>query len=376
MESTTEAPVPLRVRLRFGRAAVQVVADEVGADVLHIKGNAADSSLRPDEASGTDVDILVRPAHVARSTARCAPVDGASTARSSTALRSVTRRPTCTTRGATSICTGGSPASAPRPRSRSSGCGPTAQAVDFAGVACRVPSIAAQATLLVLNAARGARSGADLALSWTDASLDHRAAVEELVDALDAHVAFAAATGDLERYRGERDYRLWKVVSEGGTRSEEWWARVRSAPSLGEALRIAARAPLVNVEHLSIELGRAPTRREVAAAFFARPRRMIAEAWSAVRRRGGRDDSSGPAPGVAVVEEGDAVYVARLPDGPIAVLDGVAALIWTEACAGDRETVAARVAAALEPPAEDIDRAVDEFVAGLVDRGLLRCTTD
>lgn len=81
------------------------------------------------------------------------------------------------------------------------------------------------------------------------------------------------------------------------------------------------------------------------------------------------------APGVAVVEEPDAVYVARLPDGPIAVLDGVAAVIWAEATSGDRETIAARVASALEPPAEDIDQAVDEFVDGLLGHGLL-VTTD
>ena len=142
------------------------------------------------------------------------------------------------------------------------------QPVDFAGVTCRVPNLAAQATLLVLNAARGGADGADLALSWTDAAPDLREAVEALVDELDAHVAFAAATGDLERYRGDPDYRLWKVVSEGGMRSAEWWARIRSARSLGEALLTAARAPLVNVEHLSIELGRAPTRREVVAAFL------------------------------------------------------------------------------------------------------------
>ena len=152
------------------------------------------------------------------------------------------------------------------------------QMADFAGIEGCVPGLAAQATLLVLNAARGARSGADLALSWTEASAEHRIEVERLVDDLDAHVAFAAATGDLELYREERDYRLWKVLSEGGTRSEEWWARVRSAPSIGEAVRIAARAPLVNVEHLAIKLGRAPTRWEVVAAFFARPLRAAVEA--------------------------------------------------------------------------------------------------
>jgi len=58
-----EVAVPLDVRLHFGRAAVQVVADRIGAAVLHIKGDAVDPSLRPPNV-GTDVDILVRPADV------------------------------------------------------------------------------------------------------------------------------------------------------------------------------------------------------------------------------------------------------------------------------------------------------------------------
>src|SRR5687768_8109198 len=60
-----EVAVPLEVRLRFGRAAVQVVADRIDAAVLHIKGDAVDPSLRPTHV-GTDVDILVRPADVSR----------------------------------------------------------------------------------------------------------------------------------------------------------------------------------------------------------------------------------------------------------------------------------------------------------------------
>src|SRR6478736_287123 len=60
-----EVAVPLEVRLRFGRAAVQVVADRIGVDVLHIKGDAVDPSLRATR-TGTDVDILVRPADVSR----------------------------------------------------------------------------------------------------------------------------------------------------------------------------------------------------------------------------------------------------------------------------------------------------------------------
>ena len=288
MESTTDAPVPLRVRLRFGRAALQVVADQVGADVLHIKGNAADSSLRPGEASGTDVDILVRPAHVSA-------LDRALRARGWRVYSTfVYGSPFGHAQTYLHDAWGyldlhrWFPGIRTAPEVAFERMWEGRQGLDFAGIPCQVPSLSAQATLLVLNAARGGGDGGDLALSWTDAAPDLRRAVEALVDELDAHVAFAAAVGDLDHYRGEPDYRLWKVVSEGGTRAEEWWARIRSAPSVGEALRIAARAPLVNVEHLSIELGRAPTRREVTAAFFDRPRRMIDEAWAAVKRRGDR----------------------------------------------------------------------------------------
>lgn len=287
MESTTDAPVPLRVRLRFGRAAVQVVADKIGLDVLHIKGDAADLSLRP-EFSGTDVDVLVRPAHVAA-------LDRALRARGWRVYSTfVYGSPFGHAQTYLHDAWGyldlhrWFPGIRVDPEVAFERMWIDSDEVDFAGVGCRVPSIAAQAVLLVLNSARARGSGRDLVLSWTDASPERRAAVDALVEELDARVAFAASTGDLEHYRNQRDYRLWKVVSEGGTRSEEWWARVRSAPSLGAAVLVAARAPFVNVEHLSIELGRAPTCREVAAAFIARPRRMFAEGWAWLARRDGR----------------------------------------------------------------------------------------
>ncbi len=82
---------------------------------------------------------------------------------------------------------------------------------------------------------------------------------------------------------------MWKVVGEGGSRSEEWWARIRAAPTFADAARLVARAPLVNVEHLAILLGRRPTRREIAAEFLARPARALGDGWHAlVGRRSSR----------------------------------------------------------------------------------------
>ena len=289
MENPSRVPVPLRIRLRFGRAAVQVVADAVGVDVLHIKGNAADPALRPGETSGTDVDILVRPAQVAvldrelrshgwrvySTFVYGSPFEHAQTyLHDSWGYLDVHRW---------------FPGIRTAPEAAFQRMWADRRTVSFAGVGCAVPDIAAQAALLVLNSARGGGDDADLARSWTDAAPDHRDQVQALVRDWQAQVAFAAATGELDRWKEAPDYRLWKVISEGGPRTAEWWARIRSAPSWGRAMRIALRAPMVNVEHLTIELGRAPTRLEIVAAFLDRPRRMVIETGRLLsRQRGAR----------------------------------------------------------------------------------------
>lgn len=68
---------------------------------------------------------------------------------------------------------------------------------------------------------------------------------------------------------------------------------------------------------------------------------------------------------------GTRVYVARLPHGPIHVLDGTAALIWLEALREDPSDLSTRVATAAGVPEEALGDDVTRFVADLVARGLL-----
>ncbi|MEV1128793.1 PqqD family protein [Agromyces sp. NPDC049794] len=75
---------------------------------------------------------------------------------------------------------------------------------------------------------------------------------------------------------------------------------------------------------------------------------------------------------LAIIEDAATVYAARLPNGPIVVLDGVAGLIWAAACEGPAATIVDRVAAATDASADEIRADVDAFVADLVARGLLR----
>jgi Uncharacterised nucleotidyltransferase len=279
----SQVSVPLPVRLRFGHAAVQHLADAIGVDLLHIKGAAVDPSLRPPEMHGSDVDVMVRPEQFPRLDQGMREhgwrlfttfVSGSPFGHAQTYLHDAW--------GYIDIHRS-FPGIRIQPDQAFERLWVDRRTIEIAGVGCPVPSVTAQAVLLVLNAARSqARDRRDLAAAWYDASDERRVEMEALVEALDAPVAFGAALGRLDRYRGERDYRLWKVVSQGGSRSEEWWARVRAAPTFAEAVRVVAHAPRVNVDHLAYRLGRRPTRGEIAIEFFHRPAQAIGEAWRAL----------------------------------------------------------------------------------------------
>lgn len=288
----SQVNVPLSVRLRFGHAAVQYLADEIGVDLLHIKGAAVDSSLRPSQ-SGSDIDVMVRPSHVDRldralrehgwqlysTFAYGSPFGHAQTyLHEALGYLDIHRY---------------FPGIRVAPARAFERLWTDRHTTEIARVGCPVPSVSAQALLLILNAARSRAPDhhPDVAMGWRDASEERRIEIEALVADLDAPVAFAAAVGGLEQYRRERDYRLWKVISQGATRSEEWWARVRAAPSISEAARVMMRAPLVNTDHLAHRLGHRPTAIEVLTEFFARPARAVGEAGQAIRRRSRRHRS-------------------------------------------------------------------------------------
>lgn len=284
-EDAGEVSVPLSVRVMLARPAVQVIADDAGADILHIKGDAVDRRLRTNPSPGTDVDALVRPSHVPR-------LDAALRAHGWTVYSTFAYGSPFGHAQTYLHPTWGYfdlhrlfPGIRLDPAAAFDLMWTGRNEIPLTGARGAVPSVEMQATLLVLNDARNGGAGGDPVRQWIDEPGLDRRAVDGCVDALHARVAFAAASGELEQYRGAPDYSLWRVITQGGSRSAEWWARIRAAGSVSEALRIASRAPLVNVERLRHELGRSPTRREVVAAFFARPARAMRELRP---RRGGR----------------------------------------------------------------------------------------
>lgn len=265
--------VPLIVRMHLGRAAIQTIAREHGVDLLHIKGDAVDATLRPTSSGGTDIDVLIRPNHVRTMDLRLrahgwrvyTTFDKGSPFGHAQTYHHDVWGFLDLHRFFPGIRVDASVAFESLWENRTT--------IEFGGSPCSVPALPAQAAILILNAARmrvGRRR--DLLAAWDNATEQDRARVLHEIESLDAHLAFDAAFGDLERHRGEREYRLWRAVSLGGGRLDEWWGRIQAADTTRARLQVILTAPQVNLEHLELELGRRPTKREILRQFLHRLR--------------------------------------------------------------------------------------------------------
>ena len=270
----SHAPVAARVHL--AHAVVQKLSDDGGIDVLHIKGPAVLPGLRPAGRLSSDVDVLVRPSHLPRLVDALEAVHFEQ--RTGFATGSVfahaanwwhddwgwvdvhVRWP--------GVTIDSEKAFAVFARER--------MARSIAHWDCPVPGRTAQRLILILHEAR---SGGvpDVEHTWGAATEDERAAVRALAAELGAEVALAAGIGELELHRHDPTYRLWHHFVHGGSRMDEWrarWAAARGPRAKADLLTAATR---VNLDHLRMELGRAPTQQEVRDRQRLRLRRATRE---------------------------------------------------------------------------------------------------
>ena len=287
--SQPHVAVPMWARLELGHAVVEHLARRDRVDLLHIKGPATEALLRAEGRSSSDVDVLVRPAHVDvfMQTLENAGFDTRTHFETGSIFRHAANlhHPNWgwvdVHRSFPGIDV--SPGEAfDRLWARRS----TAR---VAAYDLPVPSLLDQAALLVLHGARdNARGRADVEHVEGALSATQWNGVVAVSRELKAEVAFAAGTGDLERFRDRPEHDLWKVASEGGTRLQEWRARVRAARTTGEKARLVVEAFSTNSDHLRMELGHEPSRGERMSAEARRPLVAIGELKSALVRRRGR----------------------------------------------------------------------------------------
>ena len=270
---TDVVDVPLPVRVELAHAAVQVLADDAGVDVLHIKGPAVHPGLRTSAHFGTDVDVIVRPSGVDALMAALAEHGwqiettfdagsafdhAANLFHDSWGLLDVHRHYPGMDRD---------PAHAFDRLWSGRG------SVELGHVPCAVPEPLAQSLVLLLHAARTPHTGGDhpdVAPNWTDRTAQDRERIRELAADTGATVALAAATGHLDEYHGDPEAAVWEVFVHGGDRLDEWSARFRAARGPRAKASVAWRSLRVSRYYLGQKLGHAPTRTELAAESLRR----------------------------------------------------------------------------------------------------------
>lgn len=282
-EDSDVRAAPIAARVHLAHAVVQKLADDAGIDLLHLKGPAVLPGLRAEGRHSSDVDVLVRPSHLSRLVA---------------AVESVGFEQR------TGFATGSVFAHAANWWHDDWGWvdvhvswpGVTVDAEQAFDVLardrvvrpiahrdCHVPDRTAQRLILVLHSARSGGT-ADLDHAWSGAETHEQDAVRALAAELRAEVALAAGIGELELHRGDPTYLLWRHVTQGGSRLDEWRARLAAATTVRAKAELLTAAMRVNRDHLRMELGRAPTRTEVRARQRLRVRRAVTELSSRVRR--------------------------------------------------------------------------------------------
>lgn len=274
---------PIAARVHLAHAVVQKLADDRSIDLLHLKGPAVLPGLRAEGRQSSDVDVLVRPSHLERLVE---------------ALESIRFEQR------TDFSTGSVFAHAANwwhddwgwvdVHTHWPGVSIDAEAAfdvfarpgatrQIAHWDCPVPDRTAQRLILVLHSARSGGT-TDLDHAWLAADEQEQADVRALAAELEAEVALAAGIGELELHRDAPTYLLWRYFTEGGSRLDEWRARLAAAPTVRAKAELLTAAMRVNQDHLRMELGRPPTREDLRERQRLRVRTAVSELASRVRR--------------------------------------------------------------------------------------------
>lgn len=281
-----DATLPLAVSVQMAHAAIQVLAEDNQIDLLHIKGPAVDSRLlqqrevvdpetrevvwEPVPRDSLDADVLVRPVHVGRllramtahGWALKVPFEAGSAFEHAATLAHPFLGHVDLHREFPGIGLAPDKAFGRIWAER--------EQAQIAGVACPVPSLAAQRLLLIVHAARGRiDNNGDVRRAWYAADPLEQEAVRALAADLGADVALAAGTGRLHEFSNSRQHDLWLALSTGETSLPRLWkARVRAAPNPASALRIGIKLILPRAGRLAVQLGRTPTLRELGGLWI------------------------------------------------------------------------------------------------------------
>lgn len=259
-----ESDIPLEARIRLGHAMVQGVADQVGVDLVHIKGYAVDQGLYREGRASTDVDIWVRPSQVDRLIQALAEHDW----KPLTSFRSgsifehaaVSHHPTWSYVDIHRVVPGvGLP-----PEEAFERVWAEHKTVEIAEYPCAVPSADHQMAVIILHEARsGATRQPDVDHIRAQLSEEQRLHLRGIASSWKADVAWAAATDRLELFTDHPEYPLWKAVRTNASGIALLKARLQTEQSWLKRAELIAYAATPNLDHLRLSLHREPTAQDV-----------------------------------------------------------------------------------------------------------------
>lgn len=286
--------VDRQVLVTLTHGYVQLLADECGVDLLHLKGRAVDEQLWQRSASGVpgprhslDVDVLVRPAHVDRFVAALLAHDWHKVTgfvEGSAFGHAMNLRHSFLGNVDLHRWWPGFGLSADEAFDRL--WNDHLSSREIANVRCTVPDLAMQRLVLLLHAGRtGGVAHADYNACWRTASAEERAEVRALAEQFDAQIAFAAAIGELDEHRRKPEYLLWRHFSRGSqNRWDEWAGRWRAARGLRGKAQVVRGFVSINPDLMRERIGHEPTTRDYVAEYGLRVRSAAADIARSVRR--------------------------------------------------------------------------------------------
>ena len=274
---------PIAARVHLAHAVVQKLASDEGIDLLHLKGPAVLPGLRAEGRHSSDVDVLVRPSHLPRLAAALESIGWEK--RTDFATGSVFAHAANWWHddwGWVDVHVRWPGVTVDAERAFDVFCRDSIQHA-IAHRDCPVPGATAQRLILVLHSARSGGT-TDVEMAWDSAEPGERDDVRALAAELGAEVALAAGIGELELHRKDPTYLLWHHFVNGGSRWQEWRARLAAARGARAKAVLLTSAMRVNRDHLRMELGRPPTRQEVRARQVLRWRHAARELAERTRR--------------------------------------------------------------------------------------------
>lgn len=279
--STSNTPLPARIRL--SHAYFQNFANANKIDLLHVKGYAFGEEVYRRGRTSSDVDLLVRPAHIPRflyllkkdGWQTLATFETGSVFEHATTLY----HPSW---GLTDIHRYFPGMGFEDPEIAFERLWRKRRSKEIAHFPCWVPDLVDARNIVVIHGARVQSSTITseilyLQESLTDADWQQmRARMAEF----GSLIAFDTALGRIEEHRDNKYYLFWKSASQQVPAPLQWYARLQRASGLKKRLGVLRNILLVNEDHLAMHLGHEPSSEEKRVQFFERFKKMLGKGRS------------------------------------------------------------------------------------------------